>query len=52
MWELHTQRAGGIIGDEMGLGKTIQVRVYSKGRQGDHRTGDGPELDHPGEGTT
>lgn len=25
MWELHTQRAGGIIGDEMGLGKTIQV---------------------------
>ena len=27
MWELHTQRAGGIIGDEMGLGKTIQVCV-------------------------
>ena len=26
MWELHTQRAGGIIGDEMGLGKTVQVR--------------------------
>jgi DNA excision repair protein ERCC-6 len=26
MWELHTQRAGGIIGDEMGLGKTIQAR--------------------------
>ncbi len=25
MWELHTQKAGGIIGDEMGLGKTIQV---------------------------
>lgn len=25
MWELHCQRAGGIIGDEMGLGKTIQV---------------------------
>lgn len=25
MWELHTQRAGGIIGDEMGLGKTVQV---------------------------
>jgi SNF2 family DNA or RNA helicase len=25
LWELHTQRAGGIIGDEMGLGKTIQV---------------------------
>ncbi len=21
MWELHNQRAGGIIGDEMGLGK-------------------------------
>lgn len=26
LWELHTQRVGGIIGDEMGLGKTIQVR--------------------------
>lgn len=26
LWELHNQRAGGIIGDEMGLGKTIQVR--------------------------
>jgi DNA excision repair protein ERCC-6 len=26
MWELHTQRAGGIVGDEMGLGKTAQVR--------------------------
>ncbi|KIY93273.1 DNA excision repair protein ERCC-6 [Monoraphidium neglectum] len=25
LWELHTQRAGGILGDEMGLGKTIQV---------------------------
>ena len=25
MWELHNQRAGGIIGDEMGLGKTVQV---------------------------
>lgn len=25
LWELHCQRAGGIIGDEMGLGKTIQV---------------------------
>ena len=24
MWELHTQRAGGIIGDEMGLGKTVR----------------------------
>ena len=29
LWELHTQRAGGIIGDEMGLGKTIQVRGVS-----------------------
>jgi hypothetical protein len=27
LWELHNQRAGGIIGDEMGLGKTIQVGV-------------------------
>ena len=25
LWELHSQRAGGIIGDEMGLGKTVQV---------------------------
>lgn len=25
MWELHQQRAGGIVGDEMGLGKTVQV---------------------------
>ncbi|CAA7390510.1 unnamed protein product [Spirodela intermedia] len=25
MWELHCQKAGGIIGDEMGLGKTVQV---------------------------
>ncbi|PKA61149.1 CHD3-type chromatin-remodeling factor PICKLE [Apostasia shenzhenica] len=25
LWELHCQRAGGIIGDEMGLGKTIQL---------------------------
>ncbi|KAK9120682.1 hypothetical protein Syun_018299 [Stephania yunnanensis] len=28
MWELHCQRAGGIIGDEMGLGKTIQVLAF------------------------
>lgn len=30
LWELHNQRAGGIIGDEMGLGKTIQVsrKIY------------------------
>ena len=28
MWELHNQRAGGIIGDEMGLGKTVQVAAY------------------------
>ena len=25
LWELHNQRAGGIIGDEMGLGKTVQM---------------------------
>jgi DNA excision repair protein ERCC-6 len=25
LWELHCQKAGGIIGDEMGLGKTVQV---------------------------
>ena len=28
MWELHTQRAGGIIADEMGLGKTIQIIAF------------------------
>lgn len=28
LWELHCQRAGGIIGDEMGLGKTIQVLAF------------------------
>lgn len=25
LWELHCQRAGGIMGDEMGLGKTVQM---------------------------
>eukprot|EP00897_Mesotaenium_endlicherianum_P003195 jgi/Mesen1/2903/ME000175S02056 len=28
MWELHCQKAGGIIGDEMGLGKTVQVAAF------------------------
>ncbi|ERN18793.1 DNA excision repair protein CSB [Amborella trichopoda] len=28
LWELHCQRAGGIIGDEMGLGKTVQVIAF------------------------
>ncbi|XP_047315447.1 protein CHROMATIN REMODELING 8 isoform X2 [Impatiens glandulifera] len=28
LWELHCQRAGGVIGDEMGLGKTIQVLSF------------------------
>jgi hypothetical protein len=31
LWELHTQRAGGILGDEMGLGKTIQVGGAGRG---------------------
>jgi len=31
LWELHTQRAGGVIGDEMGLGKTIQMSVFLAG---------------------
>lgn len=31
LWELHCQRAGGIIGDEMGLGKTIQVLSFLGG---------------------
>jgi DNA excision repair protein ERCC-6 len=25
LWELHSQKCGGILGDEMGLGKTIQT---------------------------
>ncbi|XP_019188435.1 PREDICTED: protein CHROMATIN REMODELING 8 [Ipomoea nil] len=28
LWELHCQKAGGIIGDEMGLGKTVQVLAF------------------------
>lgn len=31
LWELYTQRAGGIIGDEMGLGKTIQIVAFLGG---------------------
>ncbi len=31
LWELYTQRAGGIIGDEMGLGKTIQIIAFLAG---------------------
>jgi len=31
LWELHTQKAGGIIGDEMGLGKTIQISAFLAG---------------------
>ena len=31
LWELHTQRAGGILGDEMGLGKTVQVAAFLSG---------------------
>eukprot|EP00803_Ostreobium_quekettii_P007583 evm.model.scf_983.2 EVM.evm.TU.scf_983.2 scf_983:13173-28199(-) len=31
LWELHTQRAGGIVGDEMGLGKTIQMAAFLAG---------------------
>jgi DNA excision repair protein ERCC-6 len=31
LWELHCQKAGGIIGDEMGLGKTIQLLVFLAG---------------------
>ena len=36
LWELHMQRAGGIIGDEMGLGKTIQLVAFLAGL---HHTG-------------
>jgi DNA excision repair protein ERCC-6 len=28
LWELHSQRCGGILGDEMGLGKTIQIICF------------------------
>ncbi|KAK9454112.1 SNF2 family N-terminal domain-containing protein [Dipodascopsis uninucleata] len=31
LWELYSQRAGGIIGDEMGLGKTIQIISFLAG---------------------
>ncbi|ODQ66507.1 hypothetical protein NADFUDRAFT_57271 [Nadsonia fulvescens var. elongata DSM 6958] len=31
LWELYTQKTGGIIGDEMGLGKTIQVVSFIAG---------------------
>lgn len=31
LWELYTQKTGGIIGDEMGLGKTIQVISFIAG---------------------
>lgn len=31
LWELYSQRVGGIIGDEMGLGKTIQIVSFIAG---------------------
>ena len=31
LWELYSQRVGGIVGDEMGLGKTIQVIAFLAG---------------------
>ncbi|CAK7894067.1 DNA repair and recombination protein Rad26p [[Candida] anglica] len=31
LWELYSQKTGGIIGDEMGLGKTIQVIAFIAG---------------------
>lgn len=31
LYELYTQKAGGIIGDEMGLGKTVQVIAFLAG---------------------
>ncbi|KAI8388380.1 SNF2 family N-terminal domain-containing protein [Radiomyces spectabilis] len=31
LWELHSQKVGGIIGDEMGLGKTIQIIAFLAG---------------------
>lgn len=41
LWELYTQKTGGIIGDEMGLGKTIQVISFLAGL---HHSG---RLDKP-----
>ncbi|ERF74802.1 hypothetical protein EPUS_03186 [Endocarpon pusillum Z07020] len=31
LWELYSQKVGGIIGDEMGLGKTIQIIAFLAG---------------------
>lgn len=31
LWELYSQKVGGIIGDEMGLGKTIQIVSFVAG---------------------
>ncbi|RKP29815.1 hypothetical protein METBISCDRAFT_17797 [Metschnikowia bicuspidata] len=31
LWELYSQKTGGIIGDEMGLGKTVQVMAFLAG---------------------
>ncbi|KAK9463056.1 SNF2 family N-terminal domain-containing protein, partial [Lipomyces oligophaga] len=31
LWELYSQKTGGIIGDEMGLGKTIQIISFIAG---------------------
>lgn len=31
LWELHRQKAGGILGDEMGLGKTIEMIAFLAG---------------------
>ena len=33
LWELYSQKVGGIVGDEMGLGKTIQVIAFLAGLQ-------------------
>lgn len=31
LWELYSQKTGGIVGDEMGLGKTVQVIAFLAG---------------------
>ncbi|VEU19821.1 DEKNAAC100090 [Brettanomyces naardenensis] len=33
LWELFSQRTGGIVGDEMGLGKTVQIIAFLAGLQ-------------------
>ena len=31
LWELYSEKCGGILGDEMGLGKTVQIVAFLAG---------------------